>query len=107
METSKTVTLRKPVSLGPVQYTELPLEEPTAKQLIAARKAGIPEEQIAALISLSAKVPPAVVDQLCQRDFEECADFLVRFGGDAWKTPGLSSPASPSSTAGAQATLSA
>ena len=75
--TELTVTLRTQVSLGGVEYTELQLTEPKLKQLIAARKAGIAEEQMAQLIHLNAKVPMVVVQELGQRDFEECADFFV------------------------------
>ncbi|MGC1549439.1 MAG: phage tail assembly protein [Rhodanobacter sp.] len=83
-EDEKTITLRKPVTLGagdnPLVYTELKLIEPTAGQIARAQiNAPTGTDVTLNLIHIVAKVPRTVAERLCQRDFKEAADF---FGQD-------------------------
>ena len=75
----KTMDLRKPVALGQVEYATLDLREPTAGDLSKASKAGGDVDVAIALISIVAKVPRGAIEKLCQRDFQEAADFLGSF----------------------------
>lgn len=75
----KTMELRKPVTLGHVEYATLDLREPTAGDLSKASKAGSDVDVAIALISIVAKVPRGAIEKLCQRDFQEAADFLGSF----------------------------
>jgi len=75
----KTMELRKPVALGCVEYAALDLREPTAGDLSKASKAGSDVDVAIALISIVAKVPRGAIEKLCQRDFQEAADFLGSF----------------------------
>lgn len=79
MEDSILLQLRKPVTLGSMTYTELSLSEPTLGQLVDSNAAGTPMQQMAALIAVNAKVSPAVVRALCQRDAQDAIDFFGRF----------------------------
>lgn len=78
----KTITLRKPVMLGQVEYTALDLREPTAGDLSKAMKAGGQVDVAIALISIVSKVPRGAIEKLCQRDFQEASDFLGSFTPD-------------------------
>jgi hypothetical protein len=91
-EQELTLTLRKPVKLGDVEYGHLELREPNAKQLAEACKAGNDVEVAIALISMVAKVPRAAVGQLCQRDFKEASDFFGRFNEVSRGTGAISLP---------------
>lgn len=75
----KTMDLRKPVALGHVEYATLYLREPTAGELSKASKAGGDVDVAIALIAIVAKVPRGAIEKLCQRDFQEAADFLGSF----------------------------
>jgi hypothetical protein len=80
MELEKALTLRKPVKLGDVEFTELKLCEPTAGQLEKATRAATTSTGVVIeLISLVAKVPRSVAESLCQRDFAEGVDFFGQF----------------------------
>lgn len=79
IEEEKTLVLRKPVKLGHIECTELDLREPTAGELSKASKAGSDVDVAIALISIVAKVPRGAIEKLCQRDFQEAADFLGSF----------------------------
>lgn len=79
MEDEKTIALRKPVALGEVKYEALTLREPTAGELARASESSTDVGVAISLISLVAKVPRGVVEKLCQRDFQEAADFLAGF----------------------------
>lgn len=79
MDEEKTITLRRPVKLGDVEYTSLTLREPTAGDLEKAAKADNNMGVVINLISLVAKVPRAVVERLSQRDLREANDFLEQF----------------------------
>jgi hypothetical protein len=78
-EEEKTLVLRKPVVLGSVTYAELNLREPTAGELSKATKAGSNVDTAISLIGLIAKVPRRVVEELCQRDFQEANEYLSGF----------------------------
>jgi hypothetical protein len=75
----KTITLRKPVTLGGITYEKLDLREPTAGELSKATKAGGNVDVAITLISLIAKVPRGAVEGLSQRDLQEASDFLGSF----------------------------
>jgi len=79
MPDEKTITLRKPVTLGGVTYEKLDLREPTAGELAKATKAGGNVDVAIALISLIAKVPRGAIEGLSQRDLQEASDFLGGF----------------------------
>lgn len=81
-----TMTLRKPVVLGSVEYSTLDLREPTAGELSKASKAGGNVDIAINLISLIAKVPRGAVEKLSQRDFQEASDFLGSFTLDGLQT---------------------
>jgi hypothetical protein len=85
------LTLRKPISLGELQYAEITLTEPTVAQLRKAAKAGDAIDQLATLIHLNAAVPMTVVDRMVQRDLDAAGDFFGRFSGASPTTPGMSS----------------
>lgn len=89
----KTVTLRKPVSIGKngSPYTTLDLREPTAGELEKASKASTDIGVVLNLISLVAKVPRGVAEGLCQRDLKEVSDFLGSFNEAAPATGEMSS----------------
>jgi hypothetical protein len=79
VQDEKTITLRKPVSLGNVEYATLDLREPTAGELSKASKAGGNVDVAIMLISLIAKVPRGAIEKLSQRDLQEASDFLGSF----------------------------
>lgn len=74
------ITLRKPVSLGKADtattYETLVMTEPTGGQKEQAAREPNDTRAAIVLISLVAKVPRAVVERLCRRDFEEACNFL-------------------------------
>ncbi|WP_342616972.1 phage tail assembly protein [Rhodoferax sp. GW822-FHT02A01] len=75
-----TITLRKPVSIGDITYSELKLQEPTAGQIEKASTGS--QSSVGAvinLISAVAVVPRKMVEGLCQRDFKEASKFLESF----------------------------
>lgn len=79
----KTITLRKPVTLGSgdaaVTYAELKLREPTAGELEKSSKADTSIGMTINLISIVAKVPRAVAERLSQRDLGEVGAYLNSF----------------------------
>lgn len=82
LELEKTITLRKPVTLGDVPYTKLALREPTGGELEKATNGPGSNTNIGVnlnLISIVAKVPRMVVEGLCQRDLNEAIDFFGTF----------------------------
>jgi hypothetical protein len=78
-EEEKVITLRKPVELGPLTYTELNLREPTAGELEKASKTGSRVGETISLITLIAKIPRTAAEKLSQRDLLEAADFFGTF----------------------------
>lgn len=92
MEDIKTITLRKPVSLGGVEYKTLELREPTAGELHKAQqKGGTPVGQVIQLVHMVAKVPLSVAEGISQRDLREVSDFLGAFSDES---PEISATAS-------------
>lgn len=80
----KTIPLRKPVALGDVVYEKLELREPTAGELEKASGGPTATTNVGViinLISLVAKVPRKVAEDLCQRDFRDASDFFGNFSG--------------------------
>lgn len=87
-----TVTLRKPVTIGEIVYSELKLQEPTAAQLEKAASSTTAVGMVINLISAVAIVPRTVVERLGQRDFQEASDFLESFNERSPITGSTSSP---------------
>lgn len=79
MEDTKTIKLRKPLTLGDMNYSEVNLREPTAGELAKATKTGGNVDAAIALISLVGGIPKTAVENMCQRDLAECSDFLGSF----------------------------
>jgi hypothetical protein len=92
IEDEKTITLRKPVKLGDIEYTKLDLREPTAGELEKATKAANQMGVVINLIQLVAQVPRRVVEGLCQRDLKDASDFLEAFSSEDQITGETSSP---------------
>ena len=92
MQDEKTITLRKPVTLGDVVYDKLELREPTAGELEKASKATTNLGIVMNLISAVAKIPRVVVEGLCQRDLKEAGDFLDGFSAGGPTTGETDSP---------------
>lgn len=75
----KTIPLRKPIKLGELSYDKITLREPTAGELAKATNAGNNVEVAISLISLIGAIPKTAVEKMCQRDLQECNDFLGSF----------------------------
>lgn len=90
MDLEKTITLRKPVTLGDLPFASISLREPTAGELEQAENSASGLSTVINLISIVGKVPRTVAERLCQRDFKEAADFLNSFD-DADQTTGSTS----------------
>ncbi|MDE3022261.1 MAG: phage tail assembly protein [Pseudomonadota bacterium] len=90
MDDEKIIELRKPVTIGKdesaITYTSLTLREPTAGELSKATKAGNDIDTAIALISIISKTPKSAIENLCQRDLQECSDFLASFSTDSRTT---------------------
>lgn len=81
MDLEITIQLRKPVTLGDVKFDKLDLREPTAGELERSSSGPSSNTNMGVminLISIVAKVPRKVAEDLCQRDLNEASDF---FGG--------------------------
>jgi hypothetical protein len=94
-EEEKTITLRKPITLGSgdgaITYTELALREPTAGEIATSQVGARNDTDITLnLASLVAKVPRKAVDQLCQRDLRTVAGFFGQDLDDGEPTNGAS-----------------
>ena len=83
MEAEKTITLRKPITLGSgdgaITYTELALREPTAGELEKASRADTSVGIMINLVSAIAKIPRSAAEQLSQRDLGEVSAYLGGF----------------------------
>lgn len=83
MQEEKTITLRKPITIGSgdgaITYTEIKLREPTAGELEKASRADTNFGVMINLISAMAQVPRAAVEKLSQRDLTEASAFLGGF----------------------------
>ena len=86
--------LREPIDLGGDVTTELVLTEPTGEQLVASYKHPLPIESLMALIAMNAKVSPAVVKRMRQRDLQRADDFFSAFGRPSSSTPSETTPQS-------------
>ncbi|VTU36226.1 phage tail assembly protein [Variovorax sp. PBL-E5] len=75
----KTITLRKPVTLGDIVYDKLDLREPTAGELEKASTAESNLGVVINLISTVAKIPRRAVEGICQRDLKDAGKFLDTF----------------------------
>jgi hypothetical protein len=92
VEETTSISLRKPLALGHETWPRLDLREPTLGELKRAGGGGSLTEA-GTLIALITGIPPAAIDQLGQRDFQEACDFLAGFSKAA-PTTGSSSPPS-------------
>ena len=81
MEESLTLELRKPITKGGVEYTTLELREPTAGEMAKARASDPLQDlgMIIHLVSLVAKIPKAVVEEIGVRDLTSAGDYLTSF----------------------------
>lgn len=82
MEEQKTITLRKPVTLGTQTWETLELREPTAGELKRASGTLNAAESNILLISIVAKVPVPAVEMIGARDFKEATEYLAGFTAD-------------------------
>lgn len=82
-EEEKTITLRKPITIGAgegaITYTELVLREPTAGELEKASKADTGFGVTINLISIIAKIPRSAIERLGQRDLMAANEYLGTF----------------------------
>lgn len=77
----KQIILRKPlVKPNGEEVTVLELREPIVLELIDASKKPTNYEFVISIISSQTGIIPAVLQNMGQRDFTECADFLAEFG---------------------------
>jgi hypothetical protein len=74
----KTITLRKPVTLGSETWSSLTLREPTAAEWMQFDKLSGIEADIKA-ISLISGVPEPAVRQIGARDIIEASKYLAGF----------------------------
>lgn len=78
----KTLTLRKPVTLGGTTYDHLELREPTAgeREKASAGAGAVNNTSFGInLIAAIAKVPRKVAESLSQRDYQEATEYLAGF----------------------------
>ena len=80
---SLVLELREPIALGDLVTTELNLTEPTGEQLAASYKQPVAIEALMTLIAMNAKVSPAIVKKMRQRDLQRADDFFSAFGRPA------------------------
>ena len=80
----KTITLRKPVTLGDLNFDELELREPTNAERRKAAAAGGSFSIAIAQIALLGKWPKPAVKAMCSRDFMEAVKY---FGGFSRRRP--------------------
>lgn len=83
-EEEKTIELKKPIVIGTgdnaITYTELKLREPKAGEIAKAQHGAPTGTDVTLnLIAAVCKIPRKAVDEICQRDLREAADF---FGQD-------------------------
>lgn len=75
-----TITLRKSITLGTIEYTELKLREPTAGEM---QKAGaIASDGMASnilLVSLVTGMPKQAVEKIGARDMHQAVEYLQGF----------------------------
>lgn len=77
----KDVILRKPLTTPQgSQITVLNLREPIVLELMDAAKKPSQYEFVLSIIAAQTSIQMAVLQNMSQRDFTECADFLATFG---------------------------
>ena len=83
IEEEKTIELLKPITLGKgdnaIVYSEIKLREPLAGEIEKAQRADTSAGAVITLVHLIGKVPRGVAEQLCQRDFTACDQYLSVF----------------------------
>lgn len=84
--------LREPIKLADLEFSSLTLTEPTGEQLSASYKQPQAIESLMTLIAMNAKVSPAVVKQIRQRDLQRADDFFSSFGRPSSSTPSENTP---------------
>ena len=94
VEDTLVLDLREPIHLGEIITTELTLTEPTGEQLAASYKQALPIESLMTLIAMNAKVSPAIVKKMRQRDLQRADDFFSAFGRPASSKNSETSPQS-------------
>lgn len=72
------ITLRKPVTLGSLTYTELRLREPTAAEMIETDKLTGTEADVRA-VALASGVPEPAVKLIGARDLIQASRYIGRF----------------------------
>ncbi len=75
------LTLREPIKLGNLEFTDLTLAEPRGEALCLAER----EDAMGGLftkIARTAGVPPAVAKKMRQRDLQRAANFFNHFEAD-------------------------
>jgi len=86
LQDTKTITLRKPITVGEQTVTEITLREPTAEEIGRAQdKATNNTFATINLVAIVGGVSRAVAGKLSQRDFMEAANYLALFTEDSHK----------------------
>lgn len=88
------LVLREPIKLADLEVAELTLTEPTGAQLAASYKQPVAIESLMTLIAMNAKVSPAIVKLMRQRDLQRADDFFSAFGRPSSSTPSETTPQS-------------
>ena len=78
MEETRTITLRKSVKLGDVEYKELRLREPTAAEWMQFDKLDGVEADVKAIAIVSG-VPEPAVNMIGVRDLIQASRYLADF----------------------------
>ncbi|CAB3779404.1 hypothetical protein LMG28688_00831 [Paraburkholderia caffeinitolerans] len=91
MEDEKIIVLKKPITIGDLEYPTLTLREPTAGELERATKGGKTGlTMMIDLIAMIAGVPRVVIEKLPSRQLTEANKFIEGFtddGSEATSTP--------------------
>jgi len=87
LQDTKTITLRKPITVGEQTVTEITFREPTAEEIGRAQdKATNNTFATINLVAIVGGVSRAVAGKLSQRDFMEAANYLALFTEDSPQT---------------------
>ena len=73
------LVLEKTIRVGEYECSSIHLEQPIVKDLREAARATTGIDAVCLLIERGSKQPRVIIDQLQQRDFQRCQDFLDRF----------------------------
>lgn len=82
----KTITLRKPATIGGVEYPKLSLREPTAEEMETWEKLDGVTADIRAVATVSA-VPESAIRRIGVRDLLEASRYLVAFTNEPVELP--------------------